>query len=73
MSRKGRTHTQRAGVASSPCGTLSKRLNRLPAWPKRKIAYGKYKIAIDNRKRYAKTDGSYPQYTARITIYKTYL
>ena len=71
--RKGKTYTQRAGVAAAPCGTLSKRLNRLPAWPKNKIAYGTYKIAIDNRKQYAKTDGTYQQYTAKITIYKTFL
>lgn len=71
--RKGRTYTQRAGVAASPCGTLSKRLRRLPAWPARKIRFGTYKIAIDSRKRYKRTDGSYPQYTAKITIYKTFL
>jgi hypothetical protein len=71
--RKGKTYTQRAGVAKSPCGTLKKRLRRLPAWPKRKIAYGTYKIAIDSRKKYAPTDNSYPQYTASITIRKVFL
>ena len=73
MRRKGTTHTQRAGVAKSPCGTLSKRLRRLPAWPSSKIGFGTYKIAIDNRKKYAKTDGTYPQYTAKITIRKVFL
>jgi hypothetical protein len=73
VSRKGRTYTQKAGVAKSPCGTLTKRLRRLPAVPARKIAYGKYKIAVDNRKKYAKPNGQYNQYTATITIYKTFL
>lgn len=71
--RKGRTYTQNAGKASSPCGTLTKRLHRLPAVPSRKITYGTYKIAVDSRKKYAKPNGQYNQYTASITIYKTFL
>lgn len=70
--RKGRTYTQKAGAATSPCGTLSKRLRRLPAVPSKKIAYGKYNIAVDSRKKYAKANGQYNQYTAAITIYKTF-
>lgn len=71
--RKGKTYTQRAGVASAPCGTLTKRMRRLPAWPKRRIAYGTYKLAIDNNKRYRKSDKSFPQFTAEVTIYRKYV
>lgn len=73
VTRKGRTYTQRVGKSKSPCGTLTKRLHKLPAVPASKIAYGKYKIAVDNKKKYAKANGRYNQYTASITIYKTFL
>ena len=73
VTRKGRTYTQRVGTAKSPCGTLSKRLRRLPAVPSTKIGYGRYKVAVDTNKAYQKSDGSFNQYTATITIRKKYL
>ncbi len=69
--RKGKTYTAKAGASSAPCGILTKRLRRLPAWPAKKIAYGKYKIAVDNRKAYGKPKGQYNQFTASITVFPT--
>ncbi len=73
VTRKGKTYTEKVGTAKSPCGTLTKRLRRLPAVPGKKIAYGTYKVAVDSRKKYAKANGAYNQYTATVTIRKTFL
>jgi hypothetical protein len=70
IKRKGHVYTARAGKGDSPCGTLKKRLRRLPAVPARRIEYGKYKVFVDNRRRF-KRGGL--QYIATITIRKTFL
>jgi hypothetical protein len=44
--------TTKVGRASTPCGTASKRLRRLPLRSSQ-ITNGNYKIAVDNRKRFS--------------------
>jgi hypothetical protein len=70
IKRGKRVYTARAGKGDSPCGTLKRRLRRLPAVPARQIKYGKYKVFVDNRRRF-KRGGL--QYTATITIRKIFL
>lgn len=66
----GHTYTQKIGRTSSPCGTLTKRLRRLPAVPPRKISYGKYKVYVDSRRKFSR--GGYQYGPATITIYKKF-
>jgi hypothetical protein len=69
VKRGSKTYTQKAGKASRPCGTLRTRLRRLPAVPQKLIKYGKYKVFVDNRRKF-KAGGL--QYRATITIFKTF-
>lgn len=65
LKKGAKVYTQRAGRGDAECGTLKTRLRRLPAVPKRKIRSGKYKVFVDNRRRFSKGG---LQYTATITI-----
>ena len=69
VKRGRKVYHDKAGAGDRRCGTLKTRLRRLPAVPPRKIAYGKYKIFVDNRRRFS-TGGL--QYRATITIYRSY-
>jgi hypothetical protein len=70
VKRGGRVWTQKAGRGKKPCGTLVRRMRRLPAVPGRQIRYGNYKVFVDNRRRFRKGG---LQYTATITIFKRYV
>lgn len=69
VKRGRKVWTQKAGKGARPCGTLRKRMRRLPAVPKRKISYGRYKVFVDNRKGF-RVGGL--QYRATITIFRTF-
>lgn len=68
--RGGRTYTKRIGMAKSPCGTLRKRLRGLPAWPRKNVDFGTYRVAVDTRRRYAPAKGRYAQYTFSILVFR---
>lgn len=61
-----RVRTQRIGRAQSPCGTLARRLRRLPAVPAAAIRFGEYTIAFDSRRRYAQS--TRPQFVSTTTL-----
>jgi hypothetical protein len=65
VKRADRVYTQKAGKGDSPCGTLKARLPRVPAVPASALRDGKYKVFVDNRKKF-KVGGR--QYTATITV-----
>ena len=68
--KKGRkSWTQKAGRGDGQCGTLKTRMRRLPAVPPRKITYGKYRVFVDNRRKFS---AGGLQYRATITIYRTF-
>ena len=75
VKKKGssKVYTNKVGTAATPCGTLSKRLKRLPAVPAKKIKFGNYTLAFDSRKKYAKPNGQFNQFTLGITIYKKFV
>jgi hypothetical protein len=70
IARKGKVYTAPAGRSKAPCGTLKKRLRRLPAVPSRRIRYGKYRVYVDNRRKFSKGG---LQFRATITIYKRFI
>jgi hypothetical protein len=70
ITRKGHTWTSKAGKADEPCGTLKRKLRRLPAVPSSQIKYGKYKVFVDNRRKFSKGG---LQYTATITVFKRFV
>jgi hypothetical protein len=65
-----KVYTQKVGTSATPCGTLSTRIRRLPAVPKKKIKTGSYTIAFDNRKAYTQERG---QFYFTTVIYTKYL
>lgn len=65
IKRGRKLYTSKAGRGDAVCGTLKKRLRRLPAVPKSAIRNGTYKVFVDNRRRFAKRG---LQYTAEITV-----
>lgn len=67
VKRGGKVYTQRAGRGSADCGTLKTRIRRLPAVPKKKIGYGRYKVFVDNRRKFRRGG---LQYFATITIFR---
>lgn len=67
VKRAGEVYTERAGRGDRVCGTLKTRMRRLPAVPPKQIRYGKYKVYVDNRRRF--TRGGL-QYAATITIFR---
>lgn len=67
--RGSKTYTEAAGRGDATCGTLRTRLSRLPAVPKSKVHPGKYKIFVDNRRRFSKGGR---QFGASITILRTF-
>jgi hypothetical protein len=64
IKRGRRVYTQRAGRAGSPCGTLKKRMRKLPAVPPRRIRYGSYEVYVDQRRSFSRRG---LQYLATIT------
>ncbi len=68
VKRGKRSWTQKAGKGDATCGTLKTRMRRLPAVPPKKISYGKYRVFVDNRRKFSKGG---LQYRAAITIFKT--
>jgi opacity protein-like surface antigen len=64
IKRGKHVYTQKAGRAKTACGTLQKRLRKLPAVPKRKIRYGRYKVFVDQRRAFSRSG---LQYLATIT------
>jgi hypothetical protein len=70
ITRKGHTWTSKAGKGDNPCGTLKRKLRRLPGVPAGQIHYGKYKVFVDNRRKFSKGG---LQYTATITVFKRFV
>lgn len=70
ITRKGRTWTSKAGKGDKPCGTLKRKLRRLPAVPSNQIQYGKYKVFVDNRRKFSKGG---LQFSATITVYRRFV
>lgn len=67
VKRGGKVYTQRAGTGDKTCGTLRTRMRRLPAVPKDKIGFGRYKVFVDNRRKFRRGG---LQYFATITIFR---
>jgi hypothetical protein len=67
IKRGRRVYTQRIGRTKSPCGTLKKRMRRLPAVPASQIRDGRYKVFIDHRRGFKR--GGYQYGPATITIF----
>lgn len=65
LKKGSKVYTQKAGKGDSVCGTLKTKLRRLPAVPANKIRNGKYRVFVDNRRKFSKGG---LQYTASITI-----
>jgi hypothetical protein len=59
---------EKAGRGDRRCGTLKTRMRRLPAVPPSRIGFGKYRVYVDNRRKFS-VGGL--QYRATITIYRT--
>lgn len=69
VKRGKKVYTQKAGKGDETCGTLRKRLRRLPAVPSSKIEFGTYKIFVDNRRKFSKGG---LQYRASIRIRRVF-
>jgi hypothetical protein len=70
IKRGKRVYTQKAGRSRKPCGTFKRRMRRLPAVPERQIHYGRYRVFVDNRRRFSRGG---LQFRATITIYKRFI
>jgi hypothetical protein len=70
--RGSKTYLTKVGKGDATCGTASKRLKRLPGVPASQIKNGEYKVFVDNRRKFAKSNGNFLQYSGEITIYNTY-
>jgi hypothetical protein len=69
--RHGKVWSSKAGTGDSPCGTLKRKLRRLPGVPSSQIHYGKYKVYVDNRRKFSK--GGFQYGPATITVYKKFV
>jgi hypothetical protein len=67
IKRGGKTYTSKAGKAHGACGTLTRKLKRLPGVPNRKIHNGTYKVFVDNRRKFKR--GGLQFGPAKITVY----
>jgi hypothetical protein len=50
----GKVYTSQAGPATGECGTLTVRLRRIPGYPVEKMRGGKYKVFVDNRRKFTR-------------------
>lgn len=69
VKRGKKVYTQKAGKGDATCGTLRTRLRRLPAVPSSKVRFGRYRIFIDNRRKFSKGG---LQYRASIRIRRVF-
>jgi hypothetical protein len=68
VKRGRRVYTRRVGRAKGACGTLAKRLRKIPAVPPRRIRYGSYRVFVDQRRAFSRGGLQYP---ATITYSRT--